>query len=231
MKSKVLCFLVFSALSLEAWAGGTISGTVRLQGDAPIPKKKANTVDPDACGREAVSQECLVGKRGGLQNAVVFIDGKVEGAKKFERPEGGYALDQKKCQFDPHILIVEAAAPIRILNSDNIFHNFHTVSRVNAMVDRAQMKSSSPLTVQFDKPEFIAVHCDIHDWMKGWIVVAPHPYYAVTDENGNYAIKDLPAGDYNVVVWHEVLGSRLQRVQVREGETVPLDLFLTSKGP
>jgi hypothetical protein len=99
-------------------------------------------------------------------------------------------------------------------------HNLHTYSDVNPTINRAQPKFKKVMEVSFDKPEIIKVTCDVHSWMKGWIVVLPHPYFGVTDAKGVTRIDGVPAGTHTVEIWHETLGKRTKDVAVKKGESV-----------
>lgn len=222
--ATLVAFCLLAAF--PAWAGGTVSGLVWYQGD-PIPlKKRPITIDASVCGPEAVDESLILGKRGVVQNAVVFIQGRVDGARAFPEPEGGFTMDQKGCRFEPHVMVMGAGAELSVLNSDHLNHSLKIISRTNVPQEIAQPKSSLRTAVRIDHPEIVEMRCGIHDWMKAWLVVAEHPYYAVTDANGRFEIKDLPAGDYTLAVWQESLGLETRRIQVRESENVKIDWSL-----
>ena len=219
--------LLLSAFCGKAWGGGSVSGVVLYQGDIPIAKRRPVTVDSQVCGKEAVSEDFIVGKHGGLKNAVVYLEGPVKGPRKMEVPEGGYVVDQIKCRFEPHVSVVPVGASLKLMNSDPTLHNFHTYSRTNPSQNRAQLKSAPPLILQFDRPEIFNVKCDVHSWMSLWVVVAENPYYMVTEDDGRYRLQDIPAGDYNLVVWQESLGTKVRRISVKEGEDLIFDVMLS----
>lgn len=220
--------VLLTTLPGTAWSGGEVGGAVIYQGSVPSAKRRPITVDTPFCGQEAVSEEFLVGKRGALKNAVVFIEGPVVGGRLPPPPDGGFVVDQNKCRFEPHVVVVPVGAPLKVMNSDPVLHNFHTISRANPPQNKAQPPSAPVMTLQFDRPEIFNVKCDVHGWMSLWVAVVNNPYYAVTGEDGRYRIKDVPAGDYNIAVWHEVLGTKVRRITVKEGEELPLDLTFTS---
>jgi hypothetical protein len=112
-------------------------------------------------------------------------------------------------------VFVPANTTFNINNRDGILHNIHTYSSKNKPVNLAQPKFKKTISQQFEQPEFIKVSCDAHTWMNGWVVVQEHPYYAVTDENGNFKLTDVPPGDYELKVWHETLGEKSQKVSVK----------------
>lgn len=208
---------------------GDITGTVRLEGVALPPKILHLTTDYAVCGPESRPSEALVLSRsGGIKNAVVFI--------AHERMEGWrspttFQLDQRRCAFVPRVLIVPPGATVEILNSDGILHNFHTLSRLNPPVNLAQPRGANPLRVTFEHPETVQVKCDIHGdgFMRAWIVVASHPYYALTDEEGHFRIPDVLVGPHALEVWHELLGRKRVPVTVgASGQTGVTFTFTTA---
>ena len=223
-----LVFAMTAALALGAAqtataAGGTISGAIAFKGDAPEPKKLKITKDKKACDKRPKFDASLVVKDGKLANAVVYI-AEVKGGKPLEKKAA--TLDQNGCEYQPHVLAVAAGADVTILNPDKVLHNIHTYSKVNKPMNRAQPKFKKKLTVKFDKPEIMQVKCDVHGWMNAWIFVAGNPYYSVTGEDGAFSLTDVPAGKYEVRIWHEKLGVQTKEVDVKDGETVKLDVEL-----
>ena len=116
-------------------------------------------------------------------------------------------MDQQKCVFIPHVLLVPAGAEFEVLNSDPLLHNFHTIGKHNKEINIMQTKTKRrrlPLT--FPEPDTIEVVCDVHSWMKAWIIVTEHPYYALTDADGRFRLENVPAGGYRIKACHEELG-------------------------
>ncbi len=213
--------LAFGAYQGAVAAGGTISGAVMFKGDVPKPKKLKVTKDKKRCDNSPKFDESLVVKDGKLANVVVYIS-EVKGGKKLEKK--AVTLDQNGCVYQPHVLAVAAGADVTILNPDKVLHNIHTYSKVNKPMNRAQPKFKKKLKVKFDKPEIMEVKCDVHGWMSGWIFVAGNPYYSVTAEDGAFSLTDVPAGKYQVQIWHEKLGTQTKEVEVKDGETAKLDV-------
>lgn len=219
--------VVFLISAGNSWGGGSVSGIVTYQGIPPSGMKKSVGLDVETCGKQVPSEDLVIGKKGGIKNVVVFLKGPVAGARGFSGPEGGFVIDQKNCRFEPHVVIVPAGKSLEVLNSDGILHNFHTYSLSNRPINRAQPSSLPKMTLSFDRPEIFEVRCDVHDWMRAWIVVAEHPYYVLTDEEGRFQLTDVPAGDYTLSLWHEALGRQSRRIVVREGEGARGDFKLT----
>jgi plastocyanin len=209
--------------------GGSISGDVKYQGDAPAPAKIAVTKDNEVCGKEKTSPDLIVGADKGIANVVVRISN-IQKGKKLAPPATPPVFDQKGCEYTPHVLAFPAGSTIQILNSDGILHNVHTTSTANPSFNQAQPKFKKTIEAKIDKPEFpIKVQCDAHGWMHAWWVSEDHPYYAVTDAKGAFKIADVPPGDYELEFWHETLGKQTQKVSVKAKEDAKVSVQMAKK--
>ncbi len=234
--------LVASLLGMLAWPvasfgyeamtvanGGTIAGEVQYEGTPPQPEKLTVTKDQQVCGSEPkLSQDLVVGSNKGIQNAVVFLVD-IKKGKAQEKPAKAPALDQKQCEYHPHVQIFPAGSTLDILNSDDVLHNIKTESTVNSPINIAQPKFKRKVTQTIAKPEIIPVHCDVHGWMHAVLVVTEHPYYALTDANGSFKIADVPPGKYTLKVWHEKLGEQTKEVDVKEKGEAKVEFELKRK--
>jgi plastocyanin len=206
--------------------GGSISGTVKFKGTAPAPKKLEVSKDKEVCGKSPKVDQSLVVNNGNLANAVVTITD-IKTGKKIDAKK--VTLDQKGCEYQPHVLAFPVGTTVEILNPDGILHNVHSYSKVNSPFNMAQPKFKKTLDVKIDKPEAIEVKCDVHGWMHGWLVATESPYVAVTDNSGNFKLTDVPAGSYTVEVWHEKLGKNTQKVTVKAKEDAKVSFELAGK--
>jgi plastocyanin len=212
----ILAVAVVPGISRQvaAQSGGSIVGEVKFVGTPPAPKVVKVNKDNQVCGDEKKSEDLVVGLEKGIQWAVVSVAGaKGPAPKPAQKP----TLDQKGCHFQPHVLLVPAGAEVDILNPDGVLHNIHTFATANPSINKAQPKFKKVMTEKFEKPEIIKVQCDAHSWMQGWIVVLPHPSYAVTDAKGAFKLENVPAGKQKVEVWHETLGKVTKEVEVKPG--------------
>lgn len=232
MSLKTLCvnvtafgvILGISGLSF-ADGGGTISGKVRFKGTPLAPEKQAVTKDTAKCGSETVSEILVVGPDNGVRWAVLSLNGANAAGRK---PAAGGGLDQNGCRFVPHVSIVPRGEEFSILNSDGILHNVHTYSQKNAAVNKAQPAFKKEMKLSFGEAEIITVTCDVHSWMKGYLVVTDSPYAAVTDETGSFKIPDVPPGTYKLDLWHESLGRQTKDVTVKAGEEAQVSFELAA---
>lgn len=206
---------------------GSIEGVVTYAGTPPKPEKLEVTKDRAVCGKTPKLDESLVvdPQSKGIKNVVISLR-EVSSGKEWSVPEEGISVDQHGCQFVPHVQVVPVKQPLFILNSDGILHNIHTYSTANPPVNRAQPKFLKRVKLTFEKPEIVKLTCDVHNWMKAWIVVAEHPYYAVTDDQGHFKLDGIPAGSYTLQLWHETLGEQTQSVVVKANETTKVTFTL-----
>jgi plastocyanin len=207
--------------------GGKITGMVKFAGEAPAMPKIETTKDTAVCGKTEKFDETLaVGEGNGLKNVVVSITNIEKG--KAQAAEGG-TLDQKECIYAPRVVLSPAGSELNILNNDGILHNIHTYSEANPSINKAQPKFRKKMKQKFDKPETVRLECDAHGWMKGWLVVTDHPYYAVTDGSGAFELGDVPAGLYTLKFWHETLGEATQDVTVAAGADASVSVEMAQK--
>ena len=196
---------------------GTITGKVIFKG-SHSPGKLSVGKDREVCGDGKSDPSLLVDGGGGVKNAVVQIAGLREGVA----PSKAAVVDQVKCEYVPHVSVIPAGATVTFRNSDGILHNIHTVSQINSPFNRAQPKFLKEIKESFAKPEIIALRCDVHGWMTGWLMVTDNVYFAVTESDGAFKLTDVPAGKHTLEIWHEKLGSSTQTVEIKAGETVNL---------
>jgi plastocyanin len=216
-----------AAGSVAAAPMGTITGTIRLAGDAP--KRPALEVfkHKEVCGESVPDDRLVVGPGGGVRYAVVTLTG-VKAGRKPERDQT-LVLDNRGCRFEPHVLTAEVGQWLELRNSDPVLHNAdarigqETVFNVALPPGRQVRK---PLA----RPGLMAITCDVrHTWMSAFVDVADHPYHAVTDTYGAYEIRDVPAGTYTLRVWQEELGTREQAVTVKDGATATADVTFAAR--
>ena len=207
--------------------GGTISGTVKLAGDAPEAKMLRVDKDQKTCGHDAIPSEALIlSSDKGVKNAVVSISNISKG-KKF-KGSGTPTLDQKGCVFSPHVSLVPKGGIVNLLNSDDVMHNLHSWSMKNTAFNEG-VAGGGKLSKTFEHPETIKITCDVHKWMTSWLIVQDNPYYVLTDGNGNFKIEDVPPGTYTLQAWQESLGKVTQEVTVKSGEAATANFEMTKK--
>ena len=190
---------------------GSITGSIAYNGTPPAPKKIDTSADP-VCGQKNpnLSTEDTVVNNGKLANAYVYIkdgtakDGTKIGDYTWTPPSTAAVLDQNGCHYRPHVLGVMVNQKISITNSDPTQHNIHPTPKNNPEWNQTQPNGAPPLEKSFARAEILVpVKCNQHPWMKSYIGVSKHPFFAVSGEDGSFTIKGVPAGTYTVAAWHE----------------------------
>ncbi len=222
-----VCVAAWLMLPAGAAWGGTIKGTVRLTGGAVEQKKLPVTIDQYLCGKEKEAEEIALSAGKGIRNAVVSLETPPPGAR-WQAPLPTVQMDQKLCAFVPRVVVVPVGGTVEFLNGDRLLHNLHSASKQNPVFNRAQPHGRT-IPIAFKKSEIIRVDCDLHSWMRGWVVVADHPFYAVTNDQGDFTLDTVPPGRYTLQVWQEALGTATVDVTVRERDVTPVTVEMTKK--
>ena len=236
MRLKVfLSVLALSALS--ALSQAQITGKVTLVGDPPdMPQIKAmqQVGQCAALHKDPVYEDSVVASdKNELANVIVFIKPAEGQALKGPQNTTPVVLDQKGCMYSPHVIAVQTGQPVVVRNSDGFLHNVHALSIDNPSFNFAQVVVGDKTIDPFKVVETFQIKCDVHPWMKAIIRVFDNPYFAVTNETGNYTIdtKGLPDGTYTVQAWQEVYhDSKPQQVEVKGGKSSkPVDFKFEAK--
>ena len=215
------------AQAAPAVAGSaSLSGTVVYEGAVPeLPALKMDA-DPGCAKKHGgpVKAETLVlGAGNALANVFVWAkSGVAQGA--WPVPGEPLVLDQRGCQYKPHVSGLMVGQTLKVLNSDQLLHNIHSLPKINSSFNRAMPASVTEAEYSFSKEEVLfKIKCDVHPWMNAWIGVVAHPFYAVTDSGGTFTISGLPAGTYEIEAWHEKMDARTASVTLADGEAGTLD--------
>jgi hypothetical protein len=208
---------------------GSIGGSVALNGTAPEPKKIDTSADPVCAQRNPDAKtEDVVAKDGKLANVFVYVkdgttaDGKKIGDFSFDTPTSAAVLDQNGCHYKPHVLGIQINQKLSVTNSDPTQHNVHPTPKNNEEWNQSQGPNAPPIEKSFKRAELlIPVKCNQHPWMKAYIGVMKHPFFAVSKEDGSFEIKGVPPGKYTVVAWHEKFGEKTMEVNVPSRGSAP----------
>jgi len=199
--------LIFSA---DLAAAGSVQGRITYSGKVPPSKIIKTGKYAKACGSEVTLNILLVENKG-VKDTALWISGK--DAEKLDKTPGEHELNQDKCRYDPHIIVMTAGSELKIHSSDSFNHNIHTYSFDNDPINIMFMPGSDH-EQEFEEPEIVKVECDLHNWMQAWIVVTENSYFAISKKDGTFEISGLPPGKYTLTAWHEVLGTMTQKIKV-----------------
>lgn len=220
---------------VSAAADGSISGTVKLSGTAPHMRGIDMSKDPYCVKQHenspAKMENVVVGSSGGLQNVVLYLSEGLSGSAATAVPSTKPDFDQHGCMYVPHVMAVDAGQEYEVTTHDQTTHNIHPLPAPgsgNIGWNKSQPPGAPPIVSNWKAPEAISVKCNIHPWMHGWHVVVKGPY-AVTDENGNFTIKNVAPGSYTVRAWQEEYGTQEAKVTVAAGQTAKTDFTFKAK--
>jgi hypothetical protein len=224
--------LVFTIFTVQAFAGN-VSGKISFKGAAPQKQLIKMNADPKCLkmhgSKDVSSDQTTVNSNGTLKDVFIYVKKGLEG-KSFPTPSEKVTIEQKGCMYTPHVLGIMAKQQLEITNGDPVIHNIHALPKNSTAFNIGQPKMGQKNLKTFDKPEImVKVKCDVHPWMSAWVGVLPHPYYATSDDKGNFTIKGLPAGEYDLEAWQERLGTQTLHVKVGGGDMNNADFTFTSK--
>lgn len=230
-------WLAASLAAVALWPGiagaaSSVSGTITFTGKAPTLKPLAMDADP-ACAKKhsapVANELLLLGSGNTMGNILVSVTKGLPAGKKYPAPSTPVVLDQNGCQYKPHVMGIMVGQPYKILNSDGVLHNIHTLPQVNRPFNRAMPATVKEASTSFDKEEPIFhVKCDVHPWMSAYIGVFTHPFFSVTGADGKYTISGLDPGTYELTAWHERLGTQTATITVGASDKKTQDFKFTT---
>ena len=206
-----------------AVAASSITGTVTFDGKVPALKPIAMDADP-ACAKlhskPAPSEALVLGTGNSMGNILVWVSKGLPSGKTWPAPKAPAVLDQKGCQYQPHVMGIMVGQTYKILNSDGILHNVHALPKINKGFNRPMPATVKEATATFDKAEDVfQIKCDVHPWMSAYVGAFAHPFFSVTGADGKFTISGLDPGTYEITAWHERLGTQTASVTVGASDT------------
>lgn len=224
---KITYLLASFFLTMVSLAGichaATLTGKAAFEGPAPAAEQMKTDADPNCKMMHPnglVSDEVIVNSNGTLKDVFVYVKEGLAG-KTFDAPKSAVVFDQKGCQYSPKVFGIQAGQPLEIINSDNTLHNVHSLAKTNAAFNLGMPIQGMKLKKTFTKPEvMVKIKCEVHPWMHAYCGVLDHPFFAVTNDQGLFEIKNLPPGEYVIEAWHQKYGTQTQNVTVAaDGDT------------
>ncbi len=209
----------------------TVTGAVKFEGEAPKPTRINMSAEPDCAKlhKEPVHSDAVIlNDNGTLNDVFVWVKGGLEG-KNFEVPSEAVELDQKGCIYKPHVVALQVNQTIRVGNNDPTTHNIHPLPKTNREWNKSQTAGAAPIEAKFAREEImIPVKCNIHPWMRSYISVVGHPFFAVTRDQGTFEIKGLPPGTYTIEAIHEKFGNKEMSVTLGASESKAVDFTFSA---
>jgi plastocyanin len=233
--AKIVC-LAAGLVGAAMWPGvalaaSSVNGTVTYDGKVPTLRPLTMDADP-ACAKKhtkPVPSEMLVlGSGNTMGNILVWVSKGLPAGKTWPAPKEPAVLDQKGCQYVPHVQGIMVGQTYRILNSDGILHNVHALPKINKQFNRAMPATVKEATATFDKPEDVfQIKCDVHPWMSAYVGAFTHPFFSATSTDGKFTISGLDPGTYEITAWHERLGKQTASVTVGANDKKTQDFKFT----
>lgn len=203
---------------IDVTDGGTIRGRVVFNGEVPELTLLV-TQDQSVCRHtdgKTKSPRLKIGGGNGVAETLVYLKN-IERGKPLSALDGPATLDQVGCAYDPFLQVIPFKTRLTLINSDHLNHNVHARMKDQrdpfnfAMPNGAWPEKQTITTKPMYRAGLLKVGCDVHLWMTSYIWIVKHPYYAVTDEAGNFELTDVPPGDYELALWHPAWKATLKR--------------------
>ncbi len=214
-----------------ATAGGaTVTGSVKFTGAPPAAQAVKMSADPKCQEQHqspVMTEEVVVSANGGLKNVFVSVKGAPPSASA---PAAPVTLNQAGCWYAPHVFGIQVNQPLEIVNSDATLHNVNAKPAANPPFNVAQPVKGMKTSKKFTKPEIgVKFKCNVHPWMNAFAGVVDHPYYAVSKDDGTFAISGLPDGTYTLEAWHEKYGTQTAPLTVSGGAAQPVQFTFAAQ--
>jgi plastocyanin len=212
---------IATAAPVDPATAAAVSGTVRFEGQ--VPKIAKIDMSQDAACKGTNVAETFVVDDGKMANVFVYVKEGL-GGRTFAEPTDKLMIHQQDCRYHPHVLGVMVGQTVQIMNDDATTHNIHPTPKDNREWNESQPPKAPPIEKSFAREEImLPVKCNQHPWMKMYVNVVKSPYFAVTDKDGKFEIKNLPPGDYTLAFVHEKLGEQTQKVTLAAKDSKTVD--------
>lgn len=205
--------------------GGTIRGVVRLEAKAPKLASLEISKFKEVC-KNVPNESVVVGHARGVRYAVVTLEGITRGMPA--EKESVHELDNLSCRFVPHVQAASVGQFLLLKNNDPILHAAHALFQNGQPHFNVGLYPGRVSRKPLVSAGAVKILCEVHPWMNAYVVVAEHPYHAVTDAYGEYEIRDVPPETYRLKIWHETLGTQEKQIEVKGGATSKMDFTLLS---
>jgi plastocyanin len=213
---------------LDPATTGTVQVDVLFEGTPPAMQtlNMSSVSECTALHPGPVPAGDMLVANGRVQNAFVWVKDGL-GNRVFAVPEAPVVFDQRGCLYVPHVAGAQVDQTVEFHNSDSFLHNVHGSPKDSRGWNVALSRQGAERSITVDRPEvMIGVRCDLHPWMQAWLGVVDHPYFGVTGPDGRVTLRNVPAGDYTIGVWHERFGTKEAKVTVAPQGTAATSVTL-----
>lgn len=216
--------------SFSSASTGVLEGEIIFQGSTiPESTQIQNTTDPQYCGPVQSLRNIIISMDNrGIQNVIVALNG-VPLPEDYQPQTTQLILDNRDCQFQPHIAVLTTGSNIEAINSDPIFHSVHFYGFLNRNLALGPNQSKVVRTVR--RPGFYIIKCDVHGWMQAFVRVDNHPFHSVSAADGTFRIENIPAGSYVLEAWHEHFGKQQLTVSIEADAPSQVTLYYRDLSP
>lgn len=198
------------------WGKGVIKGTVKFDGEAPpmkVPKKRK---EAELCKDKEIVYNAVLVKDGKLKDVFVGIaDGQIKADYEADK---SLTVTQKDCMYEPRIQGALTEQEVKVTNGDPTLHNVNANKGDTTLFNTAQPKGAPELKKSFEEAGVYRFKCDVHSWMRAFVIATDNPFFAVSGEDGTFTIEKVPDGKYKVIAWHSQFGKKEKDVEVKGGE-------------
>jgi len=211
-------------------ATGVLEGQVLFEGSTiPRSTRVQNTTDPQDCGTiQSLGNIIISSRNQGIKNVIVALND-VPLPQDYSPQPVSFTLDNRDCQFQPHVAVLTSGSSIESINSDPIFHSVHLYGFLN--INQALGAHQSKVVQTVKRPGYVIVKCDVHGWMQAFLRVDNHPFHSVSAEDGTFRIENIPAGSYMLEVWHEYFGEQELTVNIKEDALSRVTVYYRDPSP
>lgn len=220
----------------QAQGSGVIKGVAKWDGKMMKRKPIQTTADPNCAkmykNSPLLTEKLIINDNDTVRNVFVYVKSGLPDGKTWPVPSEPVVLDQKGCHYEPHVFGIMAGQELLIRNSDGTAHNINAQPKNNNPFNLGQPQKGMETKKMFANAELmVPFKCDVHNWMNAYCAVMDHPFFAVTNEKGEFEITGLPSGTYTLETWHEhkKLGSQTLEVEVVDGGEATAEFVF--KGP
>ncbi len=211
-------------------AKGVLEGQVLFEGsNIPRSTRVENTTDPQDCGTiQSLGNIIISSRNQGIKNVIVALNN-VPLPQYYTPQPVSFTLDNRDCQFQPHVAVLTTESSIEAVNSDPIFHSVHWYGFSN--LNQALGPHQSKVVQTVKRPGYVIVKCDVHGWMQAFLRVDNHSFHSVSAEDGTFRIENIPPGSFVLEVWHEYFGKQEVTVNIKTDALSRVTVYYRDQSP